>query len=101
MLNLFGPLSDLNSYCWLFKAGAIINFILFIIAVIMILRRVFMFKLKTQLGRMGYIIGSAIGYLFSYFLWRILYTMCVSSSGGAGASTSKSATIGGISGYYS
>jgi len=99
MLNLFGPLSNLSEYCWVFKLGAIVNFFLFIFSLIMIIRRIFTFKSKTQVGRMTYIILAAIGYIFSYYLWRVLYTMCVSSSGGS--TGAKNATMAGISGYYS
>lgn len=95
MSNLFEPFADVGNYCWLFKAGAIVNFAFFGISVLMILYKIFTFKSKTRASLLYYNVLSAVSFLFSYLLWRVLYSMCVSSGS---SKVSGGATIGGISG---
>lgn len=97
IMNLFDPITDVSKYCWLFKVGAIVNFAFFALSVFFLVYKIFTFKSKTRVSLLYYNITSALGFLFSYFLWRVLYSMCSMSGSSSGASSKVA--IGGISGY--
>lgn len=74
MSYLFGPL-DSAKYCYLYYLMQIGFFVMFLFTVIY-----FIYSRFTKTPQSFYITSSlAISYLFSYFINRLVYTICLNS----------------------
>jgi hypothetical protein len=82
-MDLFGPLP--KQYCLYFYFLSILGF--FLMAIVLIVTLYSLFSKKMG-GNAGQLIMIFLGYFILYFQNRLLYTMCIDSTGAAGSKIS-------------